>query len=58
VARIPVLRPKSIAALARSLKRDFKNVYSDLMFLADLGLIELKEEGKRKRLIAIARCWD
>jgi predicted transcriptional regulator len=25
------------------------------MFLADLGLIELKEEGKRKTLIPIAR---
>ena len=55
LARIPVLKPKSIAALARDLKRDFKNVYADVMFLADLGLIELKEEGKRKRLIPIAR---
>ena len=55
LARIPALRPKSIAALARSLKRDFKNVYADVMFLADLGLIELKEEGTRKTMIPIAR---
>ncbi len=55
LARIPALGPKSIAVLARSLKRDFKNVYSDVVFLADLGLIELKAEGKRKTLIPIAR---
>ena len=55
LARISVLKPQSIAALARSLKRDFKNVYADVMFLGDLGLIELKEEGKRKTLIPIAR---
>ncbi|HXQ22034.1 MAG TPA: hypothetical protein VN812_10215 [Candidatus Acidoferrales bacterium] len=55
LARTPALRPKSIAALARSLKRDFKNVYADVMFLADVGLIELKAEGKRKTLIPIAR---
>ena len=55
VARIPVLKPKSIAALARSLKCDFKNVYADVIFRADLGLIELKAEGKRQTLIPIAR---
>jgi predicted transcriptional regulator len=55
LARIPTLRPQSIAALARSLKRDFKNVHADVMFLADLGLIELKAEGKRKTLIPVAR---
>ena len=55
LARIPVLRPKSIAALARGLKRDFKNVHADVMFLADLGLIELKEEGKRRTSIPVAR---
>jgi predicted transcriptional regulator len=55
LARIPALRPKSIAALARGLKRDFKNVYADVMFLAELGLITLKEEGRRKALIPIVR---
>jgi predicted transcriptional regulator len=53
LARIPVLRRKAIAALARSLKRDFKNVYADVIFLGDLGLIELKAEGKT--LVPIAR---
>ncbi|MFI5395558.1 MAG: hypothetical protein ACHQ9S_08495 [Candidatus Binatia bacterium] len=47
-------RPKA-NNVARSLKRDFKNVYADVRFLADLGLIELKEEGKRKTLVPIAR---
>jgi predicted transcriptional regulator len=55
LARIPVLRPKSIVALARSLKRAPKNVYVDLRFLADLGLIELKEAGKGKTLVPVAR---
>src|ERR1700722_14450000 len=43
-----LLKPKSIADLSRLLKRDFKNVHSDVKFLADLGLIELREEGSRK----------
>jgi predicted transcriptional regulator len=55
LARIPTLKPESISALARSLKRDFKNVYSDVMFLAGLGLVELREEGKRKTLVPIVR---
>jgi predicted transcriptional regulator len=55
LARVPALQPKSIAALARSLKRDFKNVYADVMFLADLGLLELKTGGRRKTVIPIVR---
>ena len=55
LARIPVLKPKSIAALARSLKRDVKNVHADVTFLADLGLIELRAGGRRKALIPIVR---
>lgn len=55
LARIPALRPKSIAALARSLKRNFKNVHADVMFLADLGLIELRAEGRRKALTPVVR---
>ena len=55
LARIPTLKPGSILALSRSLKRDFKNVYADVIFLAGLGLIELREEGKRRTLIPIAR---
>lgn len=52
---IPRIKPKSIAHLARELKKDFKNVYSDVRFLADLGLIELREEGARKTLVPIAK---
>ncbi len=48
-------KPKSIADLARILKKDFKNVHSDVRFLADLGLIELREEGRRKTLVPIAK---
>lgn len=48
-------KPRSISALARALKRDFKNVHSDVRLLAGLGLIDLKEEGKRKSLVPIAK---
>ena len=52
---IPVLKPKSISELAKAMKRDFKNVHSDVRFLADLGLVELREEGPRKTLVPIAK---
>jgi predicted transcriptional regulator len=52
---IPALKPKSISALAKAMAKDFKNVYSDVKFLADLGLIELREEGPKKTLIPIAK---
>jgi predicted transcriptional regulator len=55
LARIPLLKPKSIAALARALERDFKNVHADVTLLADLGLIELKRERGRKTLVPTAR---
>jgi len=41
-------RPKSIQALARLVKRDFKNVYQDVKLLSEFGLIELKEAGPRR----------
>jgi predicted transcriptional regulator len=56
LARIPEIKPKSIAALARSLERDFKNVYSDVMFLAEVGLVELRKEGPRKMSAPVVRC--
>jgi predicted transcriptional regulator len=56
LARIPEIKPKSIAALARSLERDFKNVYSDVMFLAEVGLVELRKEGPRKMSVPVVRC--
>jgi predicted transcriptional regulator len=52
---IPALKPKSISALAKAMKKDFKNVYSDVKFLADLGLVELREEGPKKTLVPIAK---
>ena len=52
---IPQQKPKSIAHLARQLDRDFKNVHADVRFLADLGLIDLREEGTRKTLVPIAK---
>ena len=48
---IPQQKPKSIAHLARQLDRDFKNVHADVRFLADLGLIDLREDGARKMLV-------
>lgn len=55
LAAIPRIKPKSIAHLARELNKDFKNVHGDVKFLADLGLIDLKEEGKRKTLVPVAK---
>src|SRR5262249_12430448 len=52
---IPTVKPKSIAALAKAMGKDFKNVHTDVKFLADLGLIELREEGARKTLVPVAK---
>lgn len=41
-------RPRSIAALAKLTKRDFKNVREDVKILSTLGLIEL-QAGPRVR---------
>ena len=43
-------KQQSIRQLSKKVKRDFKNVYNDIMFLADLGLIDLKEHGAQKSL--------
>jgi len=40
--------PHSIAALAKLVRRDFKNVHADLKLLADLGLVQL-EPGSHSR---------
>ena len=55
LAIIPNLKPKSISALAKAIKKDFKNVYSDVKFLADFGLIELRETGPKKTLAPVAK---
>lgn len=42
--------PGSIYELAKLLKRDFKNVYEDVLFLTEIGLVALKEsKGGRKQ---------
>jgi predicted transcriptional regulator len=42
--------PSSIYELAKFLKRDVKNTFDDIKFLADVGLIELKKtkDGREK----------
>lgn len=51
---IPELKPPSIAALAKALKRDFKNVHADVTFLAEIGLLALRETGVRRTLVPTA----
>lgn len=48
-------QPKSIQELYRIVKRDFKNVYTDVKLLAQFGLIDLKEAGARKSASPIAK---
>ncbi|WP_164930779.1 hypothetical protein [Aquifex aeolicus] len=38
--------PSSIRELAQILKRDYKNVYKDVILLKKAGFLELKKEGK------------
>lgn len=42
---------ESIKTLAMELRRDYKNVYDDIMALKKFGLVELLVEGKNKRPI-------
>jgi len=48
-------RPKSIQQLAKLVKRDFKNVYTDVKFLQEFGLIDLEERGARRSSIPKAK---
>jgi predicted transcriptional regulator len=43
--------PSSIYELAKLLERDFKNVYEDVVFLSELGIIGIKESktGRRQK---------
>jgi len=48
--------PQSIYALAKVLNRDFKNVYDDIIFLEQLGILKIEEsasgrKGKRPILV-------
>ena len=45
---IRTAKPKSIQELARTVGRDFKNVYRDVNILAEFGPIELKKAGPRR----------
>ena len=40
---LKVKSPHSIYALAKLLDRDFKNVYDDVTFLTQLGILEIEE---------------
>lgn len=50
--KIPTLKPRSINALAKALKKNFKNVYNDVQFLSGLGLIELESSGRTAKPVA------
>ena len=54
LAAVPWLKPASIAALAKALGRDFKNVHGDVTFLAQVGLLVLRETGARRTLVPTA----
>jgi predicted transcriptional regulator len=54
LAAVPELKPTSIAALAKMLGRDFKNVHADVRFLSDVGLLLLRETGTRRTLVPTA----
>lgn len=44
--------PRSISQLATIAKRDFKNVYTDVMLLHDYGLIHLRKSRKARKKTA------
>jgi predicted transcriptional regulator len=43
--------PRSIAALAKLIRRDFKNVHADLKLLANLGLVRLESGAHMRNFI-------
>jgi predicted transcriptional regulator len=47
--------PKSIQELSRIVKRDFKNVYTDVKLLVQYGMIELKESGPKRAALPVAK---
>jgi predicted transcriptional regulator len=54
LAAIRSHKPNSVQELARALKRDFKNVYQDVKFLEEFGLISLTSLGGRNPSVARA----
>ncbi|MCX6123436.1 MAG: ArsR family transcriptional regulator, partial [Proteobacteria bacterium] len=41
--------PQSIYALAKALNRDFKNVYDDVIFLEQVGILKVEESTSGRR---------
>jgi predicted transcriptional regulator len=41
--------PQSIYALAKALNRDFKNVYDDIVFLEQLGILKVEESTSGRK---------
>ena len=52
---ITLSEPGSIKSLATDLGRDYKNVYDDVLVLNNSGLIEMVQEGRRKRPVALVK---
>lgn len=50
--------PKSIYSLAKMLKRDFKNVYNDIFFLSQLGIVVIEESNSGRRQKKPVLCCD
>lgn len=50
--------PKSIYALSKLLKRDFKNVYNDVSFLSQLGIVAIEESKSGRRQKKPVLCCD
>ena len=48
-------KPESVYALAKSVGRDFKNVYSDVKLLCEIGLVDMKPNGKRDSFRPVAK---
>jgi predicted transcriptional regulator len=52
---IVAAKPKSILELAKLINKDFKNVHSDVKFLAGIGLLELKTTKSSRRVMPVAK---
>ena len=46
ITKLQAINPVSMRELAKRLKRDVKNVHSDVHALLDIGLIEKNKQGK------------
>ncbi len=48
-------KPRSIYFLAKILERDFKNVYTDIKLLSEVGFLDLKSGGKKFAVRPVAK---